>query len=230
MASKKIKIVSDYQDELLAQLRIFADLEVVDIEPDFVISYGGDGMLMRAEFLFPNVPKLFLKKSRVGKLAQHDDNDLILKKFVAGDFGLENFLKLEASTRDKKVVALNDVVIHNTNPRHAIRYRVMIDDKSFKREIIGDGVVLATPLGSTGYYRSITDSYFELGIGLAFNNSTEQSDHVVLRPDREVKIEITRGPAECYADNQTGEIKLGEGDGVVVRASSIPAQLVKVRV
>jgi len=78
------------------------------------------------------------------------------------------------------------------------------------KEFIGDGLVVATPFGSTGYYRSITDSYFELGIGIAFNNSTEQADSLVVKEQRQIKVLITRGPALLYADNQTKIINLKE--------------------
>jgi len=108
------------------------------------------------------------------------------------------------------LVALNEIVIHNKNPQHGIRYRVFLDKTDLGKEFIGDGLVVATPFGSTGYYRSITDSYFELGIGIAFNNSTEQADSLVVKEQRQIKVLITRGPALLYADNQTKIINLKE--------------------
>jgi len=94
-------------------------------------------------------------------------------------------------------------------------------------EIIGDGIVVATPsFGSTGYYKSITDSFFEVGIGLAYNNSTEQSDHVVLDENRIISIEITRGPAIIYADNQETSISLNKGDVATIKKSSQTAKIV----
>jgi NAD kinase len=116
-------------------------------------------------------------------------------------------------------VAANDLIIHNKDPRYAVRYHVEINKSHYIKDVIGDGVILATPLGSRGYYRSITDSYFELGIGLAFNNSTEQADHIVLKEDVVVCIEIVRGPALCYGDNQEEDVSLATGDVVEVKKS-----------
>ena len=92
--------------------------------------------------------------------------------------------------------------------------------------MIGDGVVVATPFGSTGYYRSITDSYFETGIGLAFNNSTEQADHVVLSEQRNIEITITRGPAQVYSDNQDEVVTIIEGEKVSIQKSKSLARIV----
>jgi len=91
---------------------------------------------------------------------------------------------------------------------------------------IGDGIVVATPFGSTAYYRSITDSFFEVGIGLAFNNSIEQSDHMVLRESTNISMKIIRGPALVYADNQETALEVGTHGTIEIRTSADTARLV----
>jgi len=196
--------------------------------PDFVISYGGDGTLMQSEHEFPGIPKIILKGSLICKKASCFSNEDILESIKKGDFNIKNYFKLEAIVENRKLLAVNDIIIHNKNPRHAIRYRVWIDEKEMGRDVIGDGVIIATPFGSTAYYRSITDSFFELGIGVAFNNSTEQFDHMVLKEDSEIKIKIVRGPAVVYGDNQEDHIDLSIGSGVTVRKSKKFMKLVEV--
>src|SRR3989344_140410 len=200
---------------------------LVNKDPDIVVSFGGDGTLMEAERLFPGVPKLYLKNSRVGKLSNGKTNVEAVSAVVKGKYRTEEYFKLEAKAKGKTLTGLNDIIIHNKDPRHAIRYRIMVDGRPWGNEIIGDGIVIATPLGSTGYYRSITDSYFEEGIGLAFNNSTEQSDHVVLKKDRVIKMDIIRGPAVCYADNQKEYLELKGGDSIRVEKSSKTARIIR---
>ncbi len=202
--------------------------EIVANHPEVVVSYGGDGTLMESEYLYPGVPKLYLKNSRIGKLGHSQSNEAIINHFTQGDYVVLEHIKLEVTAQNETMLGLNDIVVHNKDPRHAIRYTVRLDAEAVSQEIIGDGVVFATPLGSTGYYRSITDSYFESGLGLAFNNSTEQSDHVVLAENRIVTIEITRGPAVCYADNQKRFLELEEGDFIKVKKSSQIAKIIKV--
>ena len=225
----KLLIVGRKPQEAAALLKKHGGaFRIVNTNPEVVVSYGGDGTLMESEYRYPGVPKLYLRNSRIGKLGHHKDNAAIVDHFAKGEYVVLERIKLEVSKSKKTLTGLNDIVVHNKDPRHAIRYTVSLNGDLMGGEIIGDGVVLATPLGSTGYYRSITDSYFESGIGLAFNNSTEQSDHIVLGENRVVTIEITRGPAVCYADNQKIFLELKEGDSVLVKKSSKIAKLIKI--
>lgn len=204
-------------------------LTITDHDPEYVISYGGDGTFLSSENKHPEVPKLVLKNSRVCKLCSKEDNDEILNKFIRGRFRIQELIKLEAKFQDKNLKAINDITIHNSDPRHAIRYMVRINgEKIHEQEVIGDGVVIATPkLGATGYYRSITDSFFNVGIGLAFNNSTEAFDHMVLEEDTKIEIEIIRGPAKVYADNQEDFIELNDGDSILIKKSEEKGRILR---
>jgi NAD+ kinase len=124
------------------------------------------------------------------------------------------------------LIGLNDVIVHNKDARRGIRYKVTINNNQESKEIIGDGVVIATPFGSTAYYRSITDSFFEVGLGLAFNNSTEQADHMVLKDDSKISISITRGPALVYSDNKDDFIELENGDSVEIKKAENTARII----
>ena len=215
---------TDALGPLLAQYGIVTVAE----HPDLVICYGGDGTLLRAEYEHPGVPKLLLRNSRVCKFCSPLANDEILERVGAGRYTIRDIIKLEVRANGRTLVGVNDIIIHNADPRHGIRYRLYADGKPIGGEIIGDGIVVATPLGSTGYYRSITDSSFAVGIGVAFNNSTEQSDHMVLADTSALKLALVRGPAVVYADNQPGTIELADGDEVAVARASATARLITV--
>ncbi|MDE2001422.1 MAG: NAD(+)/NADH kinase [Patescibacteria group bacterium] len=200
--------------------------EIATGDPEFVITYGGDGGLMRAEGKYPGVPKILLKDSAICKKCSPLPNDEILRRIKERKFTIDELEKLEVTAHGKVLYAVNDVVIHNQDTRHAMRYQIAINGKAAGGTIIGDGIVAATPFGSTAYYRSITDSFFEVGIGLAFNNSTEQSDHMVLKADSVITLTVVRGPAMAYADNQEEELVLAEGDSAVIRKSAQKARIV----
>lgn len=231
---KRIKIFSRHNvSDLLPFLK--ENFSLVEENPEVVLVWGGDGSLLQAEYLFPGIPKLLLKGSRVCKLCssflnQKFSNLEILQKFKDGFFTLEEVEKLEAFSKDHRLVALNDIVVHNSDVRHPLRYLIFINDQPYAegREIIGDGIVASTPLGSTGYYRSITDSFFEVGLGLAFNNSTEQSDHVVLKEDSVIRMKITRGPAVVYADNIPESFVLENEEEITIQKSQQKAKIIKV--
>ncbi len=202
--------------------------ELVDANPQFVISFGGDGTLMKAEYSFPDIPKIILRDSHICKKCSALSNEEILQRAKKKHYKVEKLLKLEVCAGDKILTGMNDIVVHNKDPRHAIRYHISINNKDTGKEIIGDGIIVATPFGSTGYYRSITDSFFEVGIGLAFNNSTEQSDHVILKEDSAIKMSIVRGPAIVYADNQEESIELNDGSSVLIKKSKTYANVLNI--
>lgn len=219
-------IVYGKNKESIAPLIKRAGFAIVENDPDFIISFGGDGTLMMAEHEYPGIPKVLLKDSMICKKCSPLSNEEVLARVVAGKYTIENLIKLEVTANGKTLTTINDVILHNKDPRHAIRYNLSVQHRPFKRQVIGDGVVLATPFGSTAYYRSITDSFFELGIGVAFNNSTEQSDHVVLKEESVIAITITRGYATIYADNQKDEIQVDDTSEIIVRKSESVAKIV----
>lgn len=223
---RRVRIFGHDTDSIIPLVRS-SGFEIDLNDPDFIISYGGDGTLIGSEAHLPGIPKIVLKNSNICKKCSHLSNEEVLLKVRDGRYLIEESIKLEATVGDKRLIAINEIIVHNSNPRKAIRYTVHVDNKQIASEIIGDGIVVATPsFGSTGYYRSITDSFFEVGIGLAFNNSTEQSDHMVLRNNRIIKLDLIRGPADVYADNQESAIELREGECVTIKKSEETAKIV----
>ncbi|MEK7180621.1 MAG: hypothetical protein AAB706_04045 [Patescibacteria group bacterium] len=197
-----------------------AGFTVTDKNPEIVLSFGGDGTLMRSEVAFPGVPKVALRDSTICKKCSALPNEEILKQLAKGEYTKETLFKLEARAKGKELIGLNDIVVHNKDPRHGIRYHLSVNKRDIGHEIVGDGIVVATPFGSTGYFRSITDSFFEIGIGIAFNNSTERFDHMIVEEGNTIEMSITRGPAIVYADNHEDSIELSPGDKVTIQKSS----------
>ncbi len=196
--------------------------------PNFVVaSYGGDGTFMKAEEKYPGVPKFAIRRSRICKLCSNLPTEEILRKLFVGEYIIKEELKIEAVFQSIRLVGLNEIIVHNVDPRRAIRYEIFVNGKKIGHEIIGDGVIISTPHGSTGYYRSITNSFFEVGVGVAFNNSIEQSDHMVLKDSSEIVIKIIRGKAVIYADNSEKEIFLDDGHEVVIRKHINNAKIIK---
>ncbi len=221
----KVLIFGMHKEKIEPAVRA-AGFAIVEEDPQFIASYGGDGTLMRAEHAHPGIPKIVLKDSLICKKCSSLSNENVLELVRKDRYVVEELIKLEVSALGKTLYAMNDIALHNADARHAIRYAVSVNGAPVGETIIGDGVVTATPFGSTAYYRSITDSFFEVGIGLAFNNSTEQSDHMVLKEDSEIRITILRGPAVIYADNQRDTIMVDKGADIVIRRSSHKALIV----
>ncbi|MFA7229929.1 MAG: hypothetical protein WC071_01540, partial [Victivallaceae bacterium] len=198
---------------------------ITDGTPELLIAHGGDGALFQAEREYPGIPKLPLRDSRTAPLCDDHSYDRQLEKFCCGETRITELLKLKGQFLDKKVLGINDIFIHNQERVNALRYRVWIDDELYANEIVGDGVGLATVHGSTAYYKSITHSTFRVGIGLAFSNSTEVVNHLVIADSSVVRIKIVRGPAIMVADNSPELAEVPEGEEVIIRKASEVAQV-----
>jgi len=195
-------------------------VEVVETDPDVVISYGGDGALLGGERDFPGVTKCPIRDRRSNPKCEVHTEEFVLDALLAGRLAQCELIKLVAAEKSgPRVVGINDVMISKEVISSAVRYRLWLDDVLHANQIVGDGLVIATPFGSTGYYRSITHSMFRVGIGLAFNNSTETLDHLVVDSDTVIVVEIIRGPAVLLADNDSARVRLNQGDCVTVRRS-----------
>lgn len=227
MRSKKMNVILyGKETEAIVSAVQAAGFLIVERDPDFVISYGGDGTLIHSEYSHPGIPKIVLKNNQICKRCSDLSNAEVLRLVASGAYTIEKLIKLEVEVAGRTLTAINDITVHNQDPRHAIRYSLAVNDRPIGQTIIGDGVVVATPFGSTAYYRSITDSYFEVDIGLAFNNSTEQSDHIVLRDDSTITVILSSGTTVIYADNQDDALTVGPDERIVIRKAATQCLLV----
>jgi len=183
--------------------------------PDVVISYGGDGSLLGAERQWPGVPKCPLRDRRMNPKCPAHPEERVIGQLARGELSEERVVKLVARTADgRELIALNDLILSKSIITSCVRYRLWLDEELYKGQIVGDGLVVATPFGSTGYFRNITHSLFRVGVGLAFNNCSDQVNHIVLDSRTVVRAEVIRGPAVLVADNDPARLDLDEGDVV----------------
>jgi NAD+ kinase len=75
-----------------------------------------------------------------------------LDRFVAGDFAIEERMLLQVTVvgRDLELLALNEAVLEKTPSGHTVRLDVQIDGREFT-PYAADGLIVATPTGSTAY-------------------------------------------------------------------------------
>ena len=199
---------------------------LVSKNPDLVISYGGDGTLLASEREYPGIPKLPIRDSKTCNKCSLHENEVVLNQFKNKKLKLIKFQKLEAKHNDTNLKALNDVVIRNLNPNHAVRFSLFINGKIFSPEIlVGDGIVISTPFGSTGYFKSITKKSFKKGLGLAFNNLTNILMPLKLSTQDKVIVKIIRGPASLGVDNNPKIINLKDDDEIQIKISEKIAQI-----
>lgn len=125
---------------------------------DLVLSFGGDGTLLRTAHLTgPNdTPVLGVNIGRLGFLADTEVDQLYeaLESIVAGHYNVEERMVLEADVDSPDHFdtewALNDFVIDRSGATGLMKIEVYVDDTPLNT-YWADGIIIATPTGSTAY-------------------------------------------------------------------------------
>ena len=131
-------------------------LVVVDgADADVVMALGGDGTFLHAVHEFPGVPVLGLNLGGLGYLASVERRDIprALELLAAGRYRVSERAMLEVrrqGSAETAGVALNDVVVARETSGHAIRLDLAADGRLVTR-YLADGLIVATPTGSTAY-------------------------------------------------------------------------------
>lgn len=195
--------------------------EIVAENPEVIVSYGGDGTLLYSERMHPGISKLPIRDSLICNKCPKHGEKVLLQKLFAGKLKLKEYRKLETTILYQTFTALNDFVIRNTKPIHTIRFQITGMDKL----LIGDGIVLSTPFGSSGYFKSITGQTFNSGFGVAFNNTTERVAPIFLKDEGTVTFKLIRGTATLSFDNNPDIFNIDEGSEITFKLSDQTAKI-----
>lgn len=125
-------------------------------ECDCIIAFGGDGTILSAARMVgrSEVPILGVNLGKLGFMAEVSLSEVesIISDIVNGNHVIEERLLLKGKVENahSEFFALNDVVIDNSSSSRIINISVYVDD-DYLVSYSGDGVILATPTGSTAY-------------------------------------------------------------------------------
>ncbi len=141
----------------LASRALSLGLSVVEdgTKADVMIALGGDGTILRAVRSHPGLPVLGFNLGSLGYLATVGESefDSALQSLAKGDFKLSGRAMLEArhaNSPEKAFLALNEIVVMREMTGHAAAIDLEADGKHVTR-YLADGLVVATPTGSTAY-------------------------------------------------------------------------------
>lgn len=125
-----------------------------------LLTFGGDGTLLRGARLLDGAPTpiLGVNVGRVGFLATASAQNLdwVLDTAARGAYTIEPRLALTTTVLDQKggqspqPIALNDVVVHKGGVARVLRFRLLVDGEEVGA-YSADGIIVASPTGSTAY-------------------------------------------------------------------------------
>lgn len=125
------------------------------MDADFIVTIGGDGTILRA-FQRSNSKLLGINAGVMGFLTevQVDDIETAIGKVLNGDYKLDERIKLKVLKDGERVSdCLNEVVFHTAHVAKMRHFKITIDG-SLADDFRADGVMIATPTGSTSYAMS----------------------------------------------------------------------------
>ena len=216
--------------------RIGAELDGTDL----VCVLGGDGTYLRTARAIggSGVPALGVNLGRVGFLAKVEAEGLerALEQVVAGDYTVEDrfrittrLVRTDGTTEDH--ACLNEVVVARGSRVRMIRVEVEVSG-SHLATYVADGVVVATPTGSTAYNfsagGSILDPRLRNVVITPVAGYLSPLHSVVAGEDHEVRITLREAidGALVSVDGQL-DLPMGVGDRVEVRALDEPLRMIQ---
>jgi len=218
-------------------------LDLDGTRPDIVLCFGGDGTMLRTARLVGarGIPILGIKIGKVGFLttATPDLLGQALEAIAGKTYVIEPHHVLAADIVDasgascRQAVAVNDIVVHKAGVARVVRLRMLVDEEEIGT-FASDGLIVATPTGSTAYSLSAGGPVVVPDVA-AFVITPICPHTLAVRPivvpdSSRITIEVVAPIGEDQVivsyDGQVGET-LAAGTRVVVRRSPWDAQLVR---
>ena len=197
-----------YNPIILGENQTFTD------KADFALVLGGDGTVLRAskQLYSTEIPMLGINFGHLGYLTECNPETAIesINKLVTGEYTVESRLMVSCElVRGKKAIksfiALNEAVLNRATLMKAFKREIYINGKH-TNTALGDGIIVATPTGSTSYNLSaggpIALPSSQLMIMTPICPHTLNTRSIVLSANDtiEVRIDSGRGGSEQEAE------------------------------
>lgn len=201
---------------------------------DLAISLGGDGNILRAVRVVADhdVPVLGVNFGQLGYLTEIEPESTLksIEKFFSGDYLVEERMRLEVTNEGGETWrALNEVVVEKVDSGRTVRVSVDLNEDFFTTYST-DGLIVATPTGSTAYSLSargpIVDPMHRALLLTPVAPHSLFDRTLVLSPDDDVRIRVLADREASVALDGRIVSRLDVGESVTCSAAPIPARLV----
>lgn len=179
----------------------FEELDFTKIpeDTDCIMVLGGDGTMIRIvrKTRMLDIPVIGVNLGTLGYLCELDRENIYtaIDKLIEDQYIVEERLMIKGYRKNesKGRTALNDIVVHATGVLAILRLNVYVNGQ-FLATYDGDGVIISTPTGSTGYNLSAGGPIIEPGANVLtltpINAHNLNSKGIILRGDDVIEVEL----------------------------------------
>ena len=239
----KVWMEDSFSKEAYAAGASFASAEDVYRQCELIVVLGGDGSILRAAqiALRYNIPLLGINLGRLGYMAELEKDEIpMLETIYTGKYCVEERMTLSVAIQTVSGeqiplgIALNDVVIGRGAYARSIDMDLRADDKPV-RTIRADGIVLATPTGSTAYSMAagggILDPTLSCICATPIAPISRYALPTVFSGNSVLEIVHSDDRAECWTVNVDGEDvrPLYNGERLIVRRAEALIQMISLK-
>ena len=204
-----------------------------DQEPDLVVAVGGDGTMLAAvrRALEWDVPVLGFNLGTLGFLAEAEPWQAkeVIKRLLEEDYAIVERTTVAASIGTNTMTGVNDAVVEKIDSTRLISLNVVIDGTEFIT-YRADGLIFATPTGSTAYTFSaggpLVDPRVPALVMTPVASHALFDRSIVLPADAVIEVTVASERLVRVNVDKTDLGELSEGGKVVVRRGERPARFV----
>ena len=202
---------------------------------DVMVCIGGDGTILHA-LQHNSAPVFGINMGELGFLTEIEPLELTdgLRRVLSGDFFIEHRLKIASALNQKRLPdATNEVAIKTRRLAKILQFEIGWGERELLR-LRGDGVILATPTGSTSYAMSaggpIVDPRVECLVVVPLAPFSLSARPMVLPTESVLQMRVMQREKEAMivVDGQV-EVLMKEGDTLTLYASEERARFVRFR-
>ena len=216
----------------------FTDHHQIRYQVNFLLSVGGDGTMLDTITLVRDsgVPVLGINLGRLGFLASINKDMIIpaIYAIVEGNYSLDKRTLVKIETANNLFgdlnYALNEMTVYKKNPLSMLTIKVFVNNE-FLNSYWADGLIIATPTGSTAYSLScggpiITpDSENFIITQISTHNLTVRP--IVIPDNSLIRIQIASRESDYYASLDSRSISIPSDTELIVKKESFHINLVK---
>lgn len=206
-----------------------------------VITIGGDGTLIQAarDLAGRGIPMLGVNRGHLGYLNQvsrQEDIAPVMDALLDDRFQLEKRMMVKGAAYHEgqpvlEDIALNEIAVTRQDPLKVLRYTVHVNNE-FLNEYAADGVLVATPTGSTAYNLSaggpVIAPSARMMVLTPICSHSLNARSIVLAPEDRIEIKLLNSGQVVSFDGDSS-MELAAGDSIQIRCSDLETVMIKLK-